>query len=62
MDDEDEDEENMGFIELDNGMVIFKKLVERLFPHQVMAPNAYSFEFIFYLLILHTLLAKSESS
>jgi len=35
IEDDEEDDDNLGFVELDNGLVIFKKLVERLFPHQV---------------------------
>ena len=33
--DEGEEDEDFGFTELDNGLVIYKKLVERLYPHQV---------------------------
>jgi len=32
---DEDDDENMGFVELDNGLVIYKQLVERLYPHQV---------------------------
>ncbi|XP_078482024.1 DNA excision repair protein ERCC-6-like [Ciona intestinalis] len=37
--DSDEEDENLGLVELDNGMVIYKKLVERLYPHQACCLN-----------------------
>nr|CAB3243372.1 DNA excision repair protein ERCC-6-like [Phallusia mammillata] len=33
--DEEGSDDDYGFIELDNGLVIYKKLVERLYPHQI---------------------------
>uniref|UniRef100_H2ZIR0 SNF2 N-terminal domain-containing protein n=1 Tax=Ciona savignyi TaxID=51511 RepID=H2ZIR0_CIOSA len=32
---DEDDDENFGFVELDNGIVIYKKLIERLYPHQI---------------------------